>query len=116
MRAGVLGRNVSGKGSVADGRINKRSGPGYDAGKAVSARDATLLVGIGLRRVAVARVAGGFRFHLRAAIGLLRFRNERLPGDGGECHRGAERETGKKPEYSSHGPMIPIMPFGFNLD
>ena len=80
MRAGVLGQNVSGKIFVADGWINEWRGGRDEAGEAERARGATGLVLIGLRRVAIAIVTRGFRFHLRATVGLLDFRNQRLTG------------------------------------
>ena len=62
----------------------------------------------------IAIVSRRLRVHPGAAIGFLDFRNDRLRGDGGERDRGTERETGEKPEYSSHGPMIRVATFGFN--
>jgi hypothetical protein len=99
----VLGQNVSGKIFVTDGRINEWRARGDEASETECARRATGLVLIGLRRVAIAIVTRGFRFHLRATIRLFDFRNQRLTGKRCERDRRAERETGEKPEYSSHG-------------
>ena len=114
MRAGVLGQKISSKIFVTDRRINERRGRGDNASKTKGARGTTLLVRIGFRRVTVAIVARGFRFHLRATIGLLDFWNEWLPRNRSERDRSAERETGDKPECSSHGPMIRATTFEFN--
>jgi len=111
----VLGQNVSGKFFVADRRINERRSGCENTGKTEGAGGAALLIGIGPgRRVLLAIVAGGFRFHLRATIRLLDFRNEWLTWERGERDRGAEREADEKPECSSHDPMIRGTTFEFN--
>ena len=114
LRTALRRGNVCGKSFIAHRRVNERRGQRSDKGTTHGAGRATLFVGIGLGRVPVAIVARRFDFHFRAAIGFLWFRNERLRGDGGERDRGTERKTGEKPEYSSHGPMIPVTRFEFN--
>ena len=110
----MLGQKVSSKILVTDWWINEWRGRGNDAGKTKGACGTTLFVWIGLRRVAVAIVARGFRFHLRATIRLLGFWNEWLARNRSERDRSAERETGEKPECSSHSPMIRVTTFEFN--
>src|SRR5205085_490190 len=113
LRARVLGQNVSGKFFVADGRINKRRRGCENTGKTKHTGGATLLVRIRLRRMAVAIVARGFCFHLRATIRLLDFWNEWLPRNRSESDRSAQRETGEKSECCPHGPMIRVTTFQF---
>lgn len=102
MRAGLLGRNVGGKSFVADRRINERGGVGDYTGKSESAGGAALLVRIGLGWVAVALVAGGLRFHLRAAIRFLDFRNQRLAGECGERERTTQRQAKQNSQSTAH--------------
>ena len=110
----MLGQKISSKIFVTDRRINERRGRGDDASKTKGAGGTTLLVRIGFRPVTVAIMARGFRFHFRATIGLLDFWNEWLARNRSERDRSAERETGDKPECSSHGPMIRATTFEFN--
>jgi len=102
LRAAVLGRNVSGKSFVADRRVNERRGERGKKGKAEGAESATLLLLVRFRRVPVAFVRGRFRFHFRAAIRLLKFRNERLPRDRREADRAGEEQAKQESESSSH--------------
>ena len=102
MRAGLLGKNVSGKIFVADGRIDERRRVCENAGETERTGSAALLIGIGLRSMPIAIMAGRFHFHLGAAIGLLNFRNERLPRDRGEGERSTEDQTEQDSENPSH--------------
>lgn len=84
MRAGVLGRNVSGKSFVADRRINERRGRGDYGRKPEGAGGATLFVRLRFRRVPFAIVTRRLRLHLRAIIHFLEFGNERLARNNSE--------------------------------
>jgi hypothetical protein len=111
----VLGRNVSGKSFVADGRINEGRRRRDDRCETERARGATLLVRVRLRRVPVAFVPERFRFHLRAAIRLLEFRNDRLPRDCREANRAGEEQAEQESKRCSHhGQAYHLLPAGIN--
>ena len=99
MRAAALGRNVSRKTFVADGRINKRRNGADYSGQTEGADGATLLIRIGFRRVALAFPGSGLRLHLGAAIGFLDDRRHWLARN----RRKAERRGEKQAEQQSPG-------------
>jgi hypothetical protein len=118
LRAAMLGRNVSGKSFVADGRIQERRGRAGEHRETKSAEGAALLVLVGLWRVPFALARGGFHFHLRAAaLFFLDFWTERLARDRSERDRRTDHETDEKPQRFLHGQSI-TRPAGsrFNFD
>ena len=95
MRAAVLGRNISGKRFVADGRVNERRGEGGDQGTANRAESTAFLILVRLRRVPFAIVPDGFRFRLRAATRFFDLRHGHPRGDRGESNGAGNNEIGR---------------------
>jgi hypothetical protein len=106
VRAGVPGRNISGKRFVTDRRINECRGRGDNCGQTERAGGATLFVLIRLRRVAIAFVTGRFCLHLCATVGLLNFHTERLAGNRGESERRGKRQTEQESKSFSHAEAV----------
>src|SRR3954447_1507338 len=100
MRQKMRGRNVSGEGLVADGRVKERRGGSENGGETEGAPRAALFLGVGLWLVvlAVARV----HFHLRAAIGLDHFEVRHLAGQGREGDRRTNRQANENAQDRSH--------------
>ena len=98
----MLGQNVSGEIFVADRRIHKGRGGGENAGQPEDTGGAALLIRVGLGRLMIALVLCGTRFHLRAAIGFLNFRDERLARNRGKGQGTTQEQTEDGLERSPH--------------